>query len=107
MSGGNYISGNYLELGSWNAICDQCGVKRKSSQLTKRWDGLIVCKTEVRPGCYETRHPQDFVRTVVDDQHVAFSRPEPADQFTSVTYVDRSVGVQDNVKPTGTFNNGL
>lgn len=95
---------NNLVLGQWNVICDQCGVKRKSSQVTKRWDGLIVCTTETRPGCFETRHPQDFVRTVVDNQSVAFTRPEAADQFVDVTYIEETVGTQERDKPTGTFN---
>lgn len=103
MSGGQYHSNNYLVLGDWNVICDQCGKKRKASEVAKRWDGLVVCKTEVRPGCYETRHPQDFVRTVVDNQAVAFSRPEPADTFVSVTYINESLGTQENTIPSGTF----
>ena len=96
-----------LSLGQWNVICDQCGVKRKSDQVTKRWDGLIVCKTEVRSGCFEHRHPQDFVRTVVDNQSVEFTRPEPADVFVEVDYIDETVGTQENTIPNGTFNNGL
>lgn len=96
-----------LIIGDWNVICDQCGVKRKASQVTKRWDGLMVCKTEVRPGCFEHRHPQDFVRTVIDNQSVPFTRPEPADTFIDVTYIDETTGVQERTKPSGTFNNDL
>lgn len=96
-----------LEIGKWNVICDQCGVKRKSDQVTKRWDGLIVCKTETRPGCFEHRHPQDFIRGVVEDTSVPFTRPEPANTFVSVTYIDETVGTQERSKPTGTFNNNL
>jgi hypothetical protein len=98
---------NELILGQWNVICDQCGVKRKSGQVIERWDGRIVCRPDVRPGCYETRHPQDFVRTVVDDQSVPFTRPEPTDQFVSVTYIAETVGTQERSKPSGTFNNDL
>lgn len=93
-----------LVLGQWNVICDQCGVKRKSSEVTKRWDGLIVCKTEVRPGCFEHRHPQDFVRTVVDDQSVAFTRPEATDQFITVNYISDAIGVQENTLPPEMFS---
>lgn len=98
---------NQLILGQWNVICDQCGVKRKSDQVTKRWDGLIVCKTEVRPGCFEHRHPQDFIRTVPDNQSVPFTRPEGTDTFIEPDYVDSDIGVQENTKPAGTFNNEL
>lgn len=96
-----------LEIGNWNVICDQCGVKRKSDDVTKRWDGLIVCRPDVRAGCFETRHPQDFVRAIKDDQSVPFTRPEPEDQFVTVDYISESVGTQERTKPTGTgFGNG-
>lgn len=75
-------SADYLKWGTWNVICDRCGVKRKADQVRKEWTGLIVCKDK----CWEARHPQDFVRAVNDDQSVAFVRSEPADQFVSVTY---------------------
>ena len=93
-----------LELGKWNVICDRCGVKRKSDQVQGTWDKLIVCKPTIKAGCWETRHPQDFVRAVVDNQTVPFSRPEPTDQFVSVTYISTSVGTQENTLPAGTFN---
>ena len=73
---------DYLKLGSWNVICDRCGVKRKADQVKKEWTGLIVCRDK----CWEQRHPQDFVRPVGDNQTVAFTRPESADVFVSVTY---------------------
>jgi hypothetical protein len=96
-----------LEIGKWNVICDRCGGKQKSDEVTKTWDGLIVCKPEVTPGCFEHRHPQDFVRPVTDNQSVPFVRAEPTDQFVDVTYISESVGVQERTRPTGTgFGNG-
>ena len=62
--------------GEWDAICDACGQKFKSSELRKRWDGLMVCHKD-----YEVRQPQDFVRAKVDIQAVPWTRPEPSDGF--------------------------
>lgn len=65
-----------FKFGLWNVICDRCGFKRKSNQVMHTWDGLIVCSPSTGKTCYETRHPQDFVRTKPDDQSVPFTRPE-------------------------------
>ena len=65
----------------WNAICDQCGAKRKSSQLIERWDGLMVCKPTVNSGCWEPRHPQDSIRPMPDQQKLPWTRPESTDVF--------------------------
>ena len=87
---------NYVK-GSWNAICDRCGAKKKSGQLKKEWTGYRVCE-----GCFETRHPQDFVRGKTDDQSVPWTRSEPADQE-----IDTSGWVTPDSVPTGTFDNEL
>lgn len=75
-----------LILGQWNVVCDRCGTYQKSGDVTKTWDGLIVCKPEIKRGCFEPRHPQDFVRAVKDDQSVPFTRPDPGDRFVDVTF---------------------
>lgn len=62
--------------GQWNAICDVCGFKFKSSKLKKTWEGLRVCEHD-----YETRHPQDFVRGKADTTHPAWTRTEPTDVY--------------------------
>src|SRR6185295_17420903 len=49
--------------------CDRCGFTVYASETRKQWDGLIVCAI----GCFEERHPQDFVRGRVDRQNV----PDP------------------------------
>lgn len=67
---------DYLDLGSWNALCDRCGKKFKASMLRKDWQGLYVCERD-----WEPRHPQDFVRGVQDVQTVPWSRSPPADVF--------------------------
>ena len=100
-------SANHLELGQNNVICDRCGVKRKSNQVTQTWDRLIVCSPTIKSGCFEHRHPQDFVRSIKDDQAPVISRPEGTDTFVGPTYIDESIGHQENTKPTGTFDNSL
>jgi hypothetical protein len=74
--GWNYVSGD------WNAVCDVCSLKTKGSKLRLRWDGFRVCSD-----CFETRHPQDFIRARNDKISVAFTRPQPPDSFTTVNYV--------------------
>lgn len=71
---------NYLKLGEWNAICDVCGTQYKSSQLIKRWDGLMVCYKD-----YETRHPSDLYRYSGHEEHIPWARPEVEDDFIDVS----------------------
>lgn len=71
---------DYLELGDWNAVCFECGRKRKASQLKKHWQGYFVC-----PEHWEPRQPQDFVRSVPDIQTPPWTQPMPQDQFLSGT----------------------
>lgn len=75
--GWTYVSGD------WNLICDVCAKKIKASKSKHRWDGFIVCH-----GCYETRHPMDFIRARTDKITVPFTRPQSASTFTSVPYID-------------------
>jgi len=67
-----YVPGDF-----WRC-CDVCGLKYRSSQTRKRWDGAWVCLSD-----YEERHPQDFVRGRKDRQSVPESRPEPTETFVS------------------------
>ncbi len=57
--------------------CDRCGFTVYASETRKQWDGLIVCID----GCFEERHPQDFVRGRVDRQNVPDPRPPGASRF--------------------------
>jgi hypothetical protein len=61
---------DYLDLGNWNAICDVCGGKFKSSELKRRWDGYMVCSSD-----YEQRHPQDLIRLRPERQATPWVRP--------------------------------
>ena len=96
-----------FELGKWLVLCDRCGFQRKSDQVQKTWDGFIVCSPSTGKTCFETRHPQEFVRTKKDDMSVSFTRPQPADTFRSVDTVATTVGVQETTIPSGTFDNSL
>lgn len=82
----------------WSVICDRCGFRYKMWQLKKEWTGLMVCDP-----CWETRQPQDLIKTPKDDGKIPWSRPEPADEFIDVTYVASDVGVQDNTVLSGNF----
>lgn len=50
---------DHFVMGDWNAVCAQCGRKRKGSTLVKNWQGFYVCREH-----WEPRHQQDFVRAV-------------------------------------------
>lgn len=64
---------DYLAEGDWNARCYFCGFKFKASQLRRHWQGFYVCAT-----CFETRQPQDFVRSLPDTQTPPWAQPTPA-----------------------------
>ena len=69
---------DYLELGDWNAVCYECGRKRKASTLVRHWQGDYVC-----PEHWEARQPQDFVRAVADNQTPPWVQPMPANTFAA------------------------
>ncbi len=69
------------KAGEWNALCDVCGFKFKSSEIKRRWDGLMVCSED-----FEHDHPQKYLRVNEDRQSVPWARPRPADSFTLVCY---------------------
>ena len=58
-------------LGGYNAICDVCGFKFKASELRRRWDGAMVDQA-----CFESRHPQDFIRVIPDQRPLVFISPD-------------------------------
>lgn len=72
-----------FKLGEWLVVCDRCGFKRMASQVVETWDGLLVCRPEIKQGCFETRHPLDFQRAVKDDPSVPFSNPRSTDAYRS------------------------
>jgi len=60
---------DYLALGDWNANCSMCGRKRKASELVRNWQGQWRC-----PEHNESRHPQDYVRGVPENQTPPFTQ---------------------------------
>lgn len=75
---------DYLQLGDWNAVCFECGRKRKATELKKHWQGYWVC-----PEHWEPRHPQDFVRAVRDDQTPPFTQPAEDTFISACTWEGR------------------
>ncbi len=69
---------DFLALGDWNAVCYECGCKRKASTMKRHWKGYRVC-----PEHWEPRQPQDFVRAIPDVQTPPWTQPPPADVFVS------------------------
>ncbi len=64
--------------GDSKAICDSCGFLKKRSECRMRWDSFFVCY----PECWETRHPQDFIRTIPGEGRAVMpARPEVPNQF--------------------------
>lgn len=72
-----------FKLGEFLVTCDRCGWKRFASQVTETWDGLIVCSPRVKNGCFEVRHPQDFIKQIKDDSSVPFVRSRSTDVYIS------------------------
>ena len=82
---------DFYRAGDFNRICDRCGSKRKASDTRKEWTGMIVCSD----GCFEERHPQDFVRAVHDRQRVTDPRPENTGSQISIDVY--SVRIDDEI----------
>ena len=71
------MQNNYYVAGQWNCICDRCGFKRKSGDMSKTWEGWMVCTDT----CWEPKHPQLFVKGVPDNIVPPWTRPEAPDRF--------------------------
>jgi hypothetical protein len=72
---------HHTRPGDWLYACQRCGRTRYASEIRKEWTGLRVCD-----GCWDPRHPQDFVRGVKDDIAPPFASP-PADHFLEANEV--------------------
>lgn len=97
------MKNNYFESGQANAICDRCGFRFKTGELTKTWDGFWVCHED-----FEPRHIGDFIKAPAAEKPLPFTRPEPADTFVGAPYISETIGVQENSTPpvTGSTNHG-
>ncbi len=84
----------WWKSGSYNALCDICGFKFKNTELSKRWDGLMVCRRD-----NELRHPQELIRPVPDQTKLPWTRPDPAKVSADITAANQS----DIVTSTDTY----
>ena len=75
------MTANYYKHGDYNVICDRCGGKYKRSQVKEEWNGLLTCLR----GCWEPRHPQDFVKSKADRQSVPNPRPDKSSVLGTTT----------------------
>ena len=83
--------------GSHWVECDVCGFDYKQEEMRERWDGMVVCKKD-----FETRHPQDFVRSRHEDTRAkGLVRPDSSPE------VDAFDPTTDPNIPDGTFTNEL
>lgn len=69
----------YYKHGSYNVICDRCGLRFKAEDLRREWTNLMVCSR-----CFELRNPQDLLRVPKEDISPPWTRPEADDVFVSV-----------------------
>jgi len=85
---------DHLDLGDWNAVCYQCGRKRKASMLKKHWQGYYVC-----PEHWEARQPQDFARGIAEKPTPPWVQPMPADAFADFCTPNGSSAVPGEMEP--------
>jgi len=86
-SNAGYIPGDH-----W-ATCQRCGFDRRHSDMAKEWTGLIVC----RDTCWESRHPQDFLRAIKEDTSAKGLVSPDVNKGEAV------ITQQDNTSPTLTL----
>jgi hypothetical protein len=79
----HHNSGDHWVPGDYWIVCDECGLDYRKSDTRKRWDNAIVCAD-----CWEPRHPQEFIKSVRDNQRVPVARPSNAVTSTNTTTQD-------------------
>lgn len=77
----HYVPGDFYR------IDDRSGFKVRAKKQRKEWTGLIV-----EEKLWEIRHPQDFVKGVIDDQTVPEPRSRSA-QDVFVAFIQSTVAV--------------
>ena len=76
---------DYWAPGQYNIQCQRTGFKIKSGNTKKEWTGQSV-----RSQSWESRHPQDLIRSIPDRQDVPDPNPEAPDTFLAVGDVSES-----------------
>lgn len=84
---------DYYAEGDWNAVCYQCGRKRKASTLLRYWQGYYVCEEH-----WEIRQPQDFVRSIPDVQTPPWVQPA-TDTFAAICTPNGMSAVPGEMEP--------
>lgn len=92
---------NYVPT-QWNAVCDVCGFKFKSSKLKTDWRGLKVCHKD-----FELRHPQDLIQIPSDDSSVPWTRPESVNIFLPYSISSDKIIVLDNLNLNTFWNRAI
>ena len=64
-----------VQVGKRLVVCDQCGSVYTNDQLGLQWNGLRCCRGAGTNGCWEPRHPQEYMRGKADKQAAPWSRP--------------------------------
>jgi hypothetical protein len=67
--------------GDYKMVCERCGGVYLHSEMREEWTGAWVCTR----GCFESRHPQDFVEGREDNQTVPVARPAIPQTMGSTT----------------------
>jgi hypothetical protein len=73
----------YYRPGDNYVICEECGFKRRASDVVTRWDNATVCKESSR--CNDPQHPQELTHGVEDNSLPAVVTGEPTDVFIAPT----------------------
>jgi hypothetical protein len=77
--------------GNWKVQCQSCGLQYPSSEILRRWDGLLVCKKD-----YEPRHPQTLIKLKAETAVPDFvSAPVNPDVFVFFCDIFMSSGYAD------------
>ena len=58
--------------GNWKVACHVCGFWYPSSDIKRRWDGVLTC-----PKDFETKHPQLTIKLREETAVPAFASKEP------------------------------
>lgn len=84
MTGIRSVPVHYKPGGTWG-ICTYCGFKYRLSELTKNWQGIMVCKDDLDPKPDTMQAPRIYPEGVPRRD----MSPEPADTFVgTVTPAD-------------------
>jgi len=78
---------DFWQSGDFNAVCFECGRKRKGSTLKKNWQGYYVCAEH-----WEPRQLQDFVRSIPDIITPPWTQPA-SDTFRAICSLEGRQGI--------------